>query len=247
MAATLLERNVASCVAVPVAVVPDDPGDQEVFAEASRLLGYNPSLKDVETAKEQAVAVMRSNEIRQALVTLDDPPFTAESVAKYKKVMAKRLTTRPWKEWVYLPCCGLVVIGLIVTAFTNLMGLVDVGDRAFASWSMLTVVVAGIVALLLGTKFEQNDLVIIVTRACWNVIPIAAYKRPIPDFAAQTANDLKRRFNDVCFEIEELEIVRNKTVILNLKDPFLVIVLPDRSRYYLEVWNEPSFKGQRMA
>ena len=79
------------------------------------------------------------------------------------------------------------------------------------------------------------------------MIPIAEYKRPIPDFAAQTANDLKRRFNDVCFEIEELEIVRNKTVILNLKDPFLVIVLPDRSRYYLEVWNEPSFKGQRMA
>jgi len=70
----------------------------------------------------------------------------------------------------------------------------------------------------------------------WVAVSIKKFKKPVPEFALQTALDIKERCPEIEFEIEELTPT---------PCPFLVAVLPDGSRYHLEVWNEPDFKKPR--
>lgn len=70
--------------------------------------------------------------------------------------------------------------------------------------------------------------------ARWQSDSIRDYKKPIPEFAIDTAVRLKKACPAVKFEIEELTIV---------PDPFLIAVL-GRQRRYIEVWDEPKFEGR---
>lgn len=78
----------------------------------------------------------------------------------------------------------------------------------------------------------------------WEDCPIEEYTRPIPEFALQTAMDLKKLLPGATFQIDEL--VEDK----NVGDPFLVMTYPgddgDEYLYYMEVWNEPGFSGERV-
>lgn len=47
--------------------------------------------------------------------------------------------------------------------------------------------------------------------------------------------------------VEELIVTREERVISDIKDPFLFVDLLDDSRWYLEVWNEPGFDGNRIS
>ena len=60
----------------------------------------------------------------------------------------------------------------------------------------------------------------------------------VPEFALQTAVDLKERCPKASFYIEELGIK------LRRLDPFLVVEYAGL-RYYVEVWNEPNFEQKR--
>jgi hypothetical protein len=74
-------------------------------------------------------------------------------------------------------------------------------------------------------------------RAEWEVVCIKGYHLPIPEFALQTAIDVKTACPEVALFIEELRTT---------KDPFLVAKLGGET-YYLEVWNEPGFKQERVV
>ncbi|HSX24495.1 MAG TPA: hypothetical protein VLG69_00845, partial [Candidatus Andersenbacteria bacterium] len=111
------------------------------------------------------------------------------------------------------------------------------------------VVIICFVGIRLTQKRGKNPdtFIDVRTKTEWKLIPIADCEEPIPAFALQTAIDLKKQFGDkVTFFIEKAEVTREERVIERL-DPFLVVSLPDESQYYLEVWNEPGFRGKRMV
>ena len=80
------------------------------------------------------------------------------------------------------------------------------------------------------------------TNRIWRRSELGYYHKPVPDFALQTAKDIKEKCPDAKFFIEELEITN-----VPFADPFL-IVKPDsysKEEFYIEVWNEPKFKQKR--
>jgi hypothetical protein len=68
--------------------------------------------------------------------------------------------------------------------------------------------------------------------ANWQSEPIEEYRKPIPEFAIDTALRIKKAMPEIEFRIEELTIV---------PDPFLIAVL-GRVQRYVEVWDEPKFE-----
>lgn len=74
----------------------------------------------------------------------------------------------------------------------------------------------------------------------WHRNRIQDYSDPIPEFALQTACDMKKEFPDMEFHIDSL--VKGRAY----KDPFLVGYW-NHQEFYLEVWNEPDYKQERIA
>lgn len=72
-----------------------------------------------------------------------------------------------------------------------------------------------------------------------------AYTQPVPEFALQTACDLKEKLPHLEFFVEEL--VRKTERTRKPMDPFLVVRDSSGTNYYLEVWNEPGYKHERMV
>lgn len=70
----------------------------------------------------------------------------------------------------------------------------------------------------------------------------SSYSQQIPEFALQTACDLLEELPGLKFYVEELVVRRKPT-----KDPFLVAEDAAGNFHYLEVWNEPGYKQQRIA
>jgi len=242
-----LKRDLLVCKALPVAKVPQDLGKTEVIRKASKVLCYSPDLSEIRHAAETAEKVERSNEIRVVLAGLDDPPFTAESVAKYKKRMAAK-ASRPWSEQLSYPCIAVAAIAFLFGVLAGLMGVFTPDAHTFCGWALVTGFGFLITGICLNVRLDYvGNLVMVKTEVQWKTYSISHYSKAIPEFVVQTATDLKERFSELEFQVEELQVERNERILLGLSDPFLVVVLPDGSRYYLEVWNEPSFEGQRMA
>lgn len=78
--------------------------------------------------------------------------------------------------------------------------------------------------------------------AQWNSYTLAYHGREVPQFALQTALLVKQALPDAGFEIDELVIQKRNR--MPQYDPFLVVTLYG-VRAYLEVWDEPNFKGER--
>lgn len=73
----------------------------------------------------------------------------------------------------------------------------------------------------------------------WFAIPLRKYDQPIPEFAMATALKVQAEFpNKFKMHVESLE---------QSNDPFLVAIDKAGRKYYLEVWNEPNYKQERMA
>ncbi|MBI3251312.1 MAG: hypothetical protein HYZ62_00190 [Candidatus Andersenbacteria bacterium] len=242
-----LKRDASVCKAMPISNVPEGLGETDVMRKASKVLNYRPDLSEIRRAKETAETILRSNEIRAFLAGLDDPPFTAVSVAKYKKRMAAK-AARPWSENLSIAGIACAIVALAVGIVAGLMGIFSSDAHALCGWALLVGFGLAITSICLNVRFDfLGNPMLVKTEVQWQAYSIAEYRKAIPEFAAQTATDLKERFNTLEFVIEELQVRRNERILLELSDPFLVAVLPDGSWYHLEVWNEPTFKGQRMA
>jgi hypothetical protein len=96
------------------------------------------------------------------------------------------------------------------------------------------VVVAGMLMWLVPIK-----------EASWVEDTFYSHKKPIPDYAIQTAIDIKKLCPEANLRLECLRIDQKPS-----PDPFLVWELPGalkgREVLYLEVWEEPSFRGKRI-
>ncbi len=245
-----LVRSSESCAAIQL---PKMPGTLEgnMKSRAYDLLGYQAPTIATNEAEQQRVLVAKCNDIRQALATLNDPPFNSQSVARYKKKMvwrAKKVRRAMMLTGIFSAFFAATLSGgmlclwnIFPNPFISLLGVSVAIPCAFVAWMGL--------ATALGFELaptEKNNQLFYKPRfrAFWQTIPIRDYKKPMPEFALQTAIDLKEQFPEVEFTVEELVLTKDGKVVTDF-DPFLRADLPDGTSYYLEVWNEPEFVQTR--
>ena len=75
--------------------------------------------------------------------------------------------------------------------------------------------------------------------ATWRATELSKYKKAVPSYVLHTALRVHDKMPDAKFMVDEL-VVETRT-----PDPFLFVQIGTKTRYYLDVWDEPSFKGER--
>ena len=221
MSESILERKPFSCDLVT------ENGESchaELADEAFQLLSYATT----QSKSRRLVA------LKQTLADLDIRPFTEESVEAYKKsceiapnsVMAAIVNFASGFGLIAAVVCLPILVISAVTLHVSL-----------SFYLALAVLIGGgslIASAAIGDRF--------LVERVWMMYDIAHYTEPVPEFALQTAVDIKKRHPEVSFYICSLE--ENRMVL----DPFLVMRVPEGTwyqDYYLEVWSEPRFSGER--
>lgn len=208
--------------------------------ESDVLLGDLPSeVRDVlgyQRLLQHQHAVQELSRLEETLTRLDIRPFTQASVDAYKRKC----------EWLVTPLWGrLANVSFALGFVVVLVAFPSLVISALLSWAAASFFLA--VAALLGTVVGISGLVLGTFRLRerkWVMHELSSYTEPVPEFALQTALDIKRINPEVEFYICSLE---ERRVVV---DPFLVMRVKEnglRRDYYLEVWNESAFCGRREA
>ena len=226
MNTTMLEREPVA-VGVLAEMTEFPTGGLEMAAR--ELLGYDCLAKEVHRAREH-VSVL------QTLAELEIRPFTAQSVKAYKEACEHKVS----RPLVLLADVAVGLGGLGTLVSLPVLAIAGLGGFVNVTFYAAVVFVVGFISLLVGTHFEARYL----RQRKWEFHELASYSEPVPEFALQTAVDIKERHPEVKFSICTLK--EERLVI----DPFLVMRVEDNDKthfYYLEVWNEPEFAGEREA
>lgn len=194
--------------------------DRTVLQKARKVLSYEP-----DAVAEDACLRM--------LASVNVHPFKRELVESYRSEMSLRVNgLRDRLE------CIPVIAASFVTFFLSMCTMAACADAilaakfcaAAAGVSVLAIIASGIVLINLPSRNK------------WYTESLRHYRRPVPEFALQTAID-----------VQEVAMRRNMKVELDIEsfgipartlDPFLVLV-HNGTKYYLEVWDEPSFVAGR--
>lgn len=248
MDSKLLVRKQPDAVLEPVSV-----GNLPTLAdEAREHLGYSAPGDAVK--RKQMVEEKRAI-ARKALLAIDCRPFDRQSVELYKRRKAWALRNASQKtHWYFANVAPVVsVAALIVTALAlGVWGLTFI-PAVFAAIGMGVSLlwIAGIASgifLIAAIMFGVSENRTITTR--WIYKNFSSLKAEVPGFALQTAIDLKKIDSSFELGVETLTIEDRREEI-RLPDPFLVLTLPgtehgNNDKFYLEVWDEPSFSGKRL-
>lgn len=231
---------------------PIDELDAALMKDAEKLFGY--SAKD--SAEEKWVAE-REAKIEAALNKLGIKPFTNDSVVEYKAaVRNEELKKRSniWADihhtysfWSFFVSAGVGLAALVGAAAASIWGFhMPFLWAATGCGAVCLLAIFAAVATL--DDANAHDRI----EVSWASKNLCSYEKKIPEFALQTACDLKKLLPSVSLYVDEVHVQR-----MPQPDPFLYAViengtstLPDRQstrRYYLEVWNEPKYKQQREA
>lgn len=209
--------------------------------EAKELLGYHPGV--CERTKLMGETQSRVS-LKQAMQELCVDPFSSTSVQAYQNRMrnrgtpiVSRILVSCWPrvefllEWGFYGGCIAVLAGIVSGICSK------IGYEAFMTLGQTGIGFLVAAICLIFVVSTANLLKVKVAE--WRSILISEYAGLIPDFALQTAVDLKRKCPGIELSVEEL---RFKNVVL---DPFLVAKDAGGTKYYLEVWNEPGFIQNR--
>lgn len=167
--------------------------------------------------------------LAQVLKEIGVKPFTPTSVKKYKYSV---LHPSIFKA----PLFYLFMVSLIAGATT----LLFYHSSLQKPWIVLCVVagafgLAGIFSLLICNLFENEHR--------WVTVPLRNYNKDIPFFALEKIAEIRARCPQASYSIDELVEIRGEAY----PDPFLIVRLEATNEsYYIEVWNEPNYKQERM-
>ncbi len=217
-------------VRTPVVVKTPDEQFDECYAafanECSERLGYH---KLIQKKKSRPVA--------EALARLKIEPYSTKSVEKYKRRKAFKETLKhPAPILVTLGITlllGYMIGGPILSIIFWCYGATCLGIAA--GWYIPITFFTGLFALAAFGNITQSSHAYDIS---WKEYKLSQYDGFVPEFALQTALDLKKECGDaVGFYVEELIVVKRK------RDPFLMAHdIATHECFYLEVWNEPKFK-----
>ena len=197
--------------------------------ECSEMLNYSVGADDL-------VGAIMPADLRKVLTKMDLLPFTSESVRTYKS------QAKYWERirvWTMPACFGLGVILSIIA----LVAVINVAT--VSGWWAALVIPVGVslfvtMCILCAAASELDEIT-------WERYTLDSYRQPVPEFALQTAVDIMKAkkagelSEAVLFSVDCLEISRKPS-----RDPFLLLRYGRHAVYFLEVWNEPKFKKQRV-
>jgi hypothetical protein len=224
MNATLLQRETIDW---DTEVDDSEVWTDDLDREAKSRLGYDGLF-------EERMESRQHGSLRQTLISLDVRPFTNASVEAYKK-LCERTANQHFAE---VALAGFAIsllvsfIALIVLVFSTLLSFTNVafyGAIVFLLSTMATIAFG-----ILESRYSRERT--------WTMKELSSYEEPVPEFALQTAVDIKKGHPDVEFYVCTLE--ENQIVV----DPFLVLRYRDGGQdydYYLEVWQESNFRSDR--
>ena len=226
MKTNLLERKRVSPETFPDF---DDYESGDLGLAARNLLSYHRLFED-------QAKIRKNKSLLQTFDELDIRPFTHSSVEAYKESCEWSANPR----LVNVAEVGFGVsfvagfVALIVLVVAALIGYVNV---AFcAAVLLLTKTIVGTVCVFVFSRYARSRK--------WSMHELSSYAEPIPEFALQTAVDIKHSHPDVQFFVCAL---KEERIVV---DPFLVLRVKfgdEVKDYYLEVWNESKFSGEREA
>lgn len=75
----------------------------------------------------------------------------------------------------------------------------------------------------------------------WRATELSKYKKAVPSYVLHTALQVHSKMPDAKFMVDEM-ITESR-----VPDPFLFVQIGTKTRYYLDVWDEPTFKGERQV
>lgn len=167
--------------------------------------------------------------LRKAMVDLGIRPFRPSTVEWYKR---RKIGLFPapflFVAAVFLCVFGVIVFGIVIAGMKE--------DGISGWWLLLPSA-----TLALGIWAGITDLQQGSYSRLWASDSLPEYRQPVPEFVLQSALDIKARCPQAEFFVEQL-LVESRP-----RDPFLVVYVPESvTRYYIEVWNEPSFKQRRV-
>ena len=208
------------------------PLQADLAREVKEHLGYRNLSTEVHRAKRREL-------VRRKMEELDIRPFTSQSVEAYKHAgtMAPSWTSST------IPVLIEALVGISV--FGLLGGLGTMFVTSFLQNATLSFYascsVAGSCFVLISSCFFDREIVV---ERKWILYDLKKYTEPIPEFALHTALELKKVDPKLKFLVCALE---ERRVVI---DPFLVMRVYDGKDFHdysLEVWNEPTFHGEREA
>ena len=227
------------------AVDPEKLVARNVLRLAQERLGYTHPDMTTESGGGPLTSALRNAGVK---------PLRFESVKKYKARMLQKhqanVFCRAVFGWDEKLVIGLTVFGIIVSllvsVFAGVGALVEKGDnpiaRIFVFGGLLSFVILTLWICVYSVAYRLGR-----QKAEWRRSPLSEYSKPIPGFALITATEIDQRMSgarNVQFFVEELVVSHTEKI----RDPFLIACTPERKEgYYLEVWEEPSFKAQRIA
>lgn len=208
---------------------------------AADTLGYRELLTQLPNLRQDAE---KRASLKKAMSELGIEVFNLKAVEHYQSKMARRATPLTTKAIelaltmvILLFCLGGVTFAgsLIACVVCGIAEALTVPTwLAAIHWTSLGVTIAIYVGIVVPGGYDRK-----LTYAEWTPIPIGKYTRPIPEFALQTAVDLKQKCPEAEFFVEELQLKKRAL------DPFLVVHDSQGNKHYLEVWNEPGFTQKR--
>ena len=198
---------------------------EETLRFAHQSLGYKHPRTEQLCAKGRLSDALRVAGIK---------PFTRESVTAYKKAQEKLVTSREMQPSNrLLRCAGFMCLAELLVGICIPRAVWPTDREAV----MMLIAVAIFLPLMLAVV---SALGCDGLRIGWEMSPLKGYEKEVPGFALETAHEIRLRVPEAKFYIDEL-LVQRITM-----DPFLVVRLHGE-KFYVEVWEEPSYRQVRMA
>lgn len=154
-------------------------------------------------------------------------PFISEQVDAYKMRFQRSFNFRQeFMNWQSLVFCGIasVFVLAVLTGFFGWFFSPTIGGVG---------ILTAVLAFVCGYFFIEEVPAPELSRGSWNRHQLSAYTRPIPIDVLRVMRHVREVSADVTFEVDEFA-----THVVH--DPFLIARLGDQ-RYYIAVWDEPTF------
>lgn len=205
----------------------------DLYKEAKEIAGYDPKRKHHDTHDKM-------------LIEAGFAPFTDESVELYKQRQvkkAKRLQNfleAAWGYCVAVSFFGGILVGIGATIAGLAFGMIA-GETIGFIWGIAVAnffTMVFIPGISLGIAFSGR-------KVSWSTRTIEEIDYEIPEYCLQTIVDVQKAVKNADTGIWRIrwlvdELVERKEIL----DPFLVLAIGEET-YYMEVWNEPGFIGER--
>ncbi|MCK9458240.1 MAG: hypothetical protein M0R80_01135 [Proteobacteria bacterium] len=224
-----------------------EKSDLDLAKAADELLGYGRMKKKIEAQLADSPA----RRLIVALNALDVRPFTQESVQAYKEARISNVERPPeykttFKMLHFLDnCMGSTLLATI--AYWIVAGITAAICNRFGVslpvWAIVVGCVLGgsFLCALLPYLIIYNFIAPEQLVAKWVRYSLDQYKNDMPEFALQTAVDIKKRCPEANFIVEEFDVKKRPKI----QDPFLIVFTPSGQEYYIEVWGEKEFSKKR--